>query len=70
MIGKLGKPVKRSTGLDRLDSDGCYELTNVVSCCYSCNTIKNNILTPEETKIAVKAILDFRALQKIVEDKI
>lgn len=57
---QLGEPVKRSSGLDRLDSNGDYEPTNVVSCCYTCNCIKNEFLTPEETKVAVKSILEFR----------
>lgn len=57
---KLGEPVKRSVGLDRLDSNLGYELHNVVSCCFICNCIKNEHLTPEETKVAVNAILDFR----------
>jgi hypothetical protein len=65
----LGRPVVSSVGLDRLDSNGCYELLNVVSCCYACNLIKNTELTPEETKIAVKAVLDFRDLRKNASDE-
>lgn len=57
---ELGEPVKRSCGLDRLDSNIGYILSNVVSCCSLCNTIKNDRLTPEETKIAVTAILNYR----------
>lgn len=57
---KLGEPVKRSCGLDRLDSSKGYEINNVVSCCGICNTIKNEHLSPEETKIAVAAILEYR----------
>lgn len=57
---QLGEPVKRSIGLDRLNSDGGYEISNVVSCCYVCNCIKNEFLTPEETKAAVQAILAVR----------
>ncbi|MGI0058804.1 MAG: hypothetical protein ACREBJ_03465 [Nitrosotalea sp.] len=57
---ELGEPVKRSVGLDRLDSNLGYETFNVVSCCYICNCIKNEFLTPKETKAAVKAILDLR----------
>jgi hypothetical protein len=57
---KLGEPVKRSCGLDRLDSNKGYEMGNVVSCCYICNTIKNEHLTVEETKAAVGAILKVR----------
>jgi hypothetical protein len=57
---KLGEPVKRSCGLDRLDSSKGYEIFNVVSCCSICNTIKNEYLTPEETKVAIEAILKYR----------
>ncbi len=58
----LGSPVKRSCGLDRLDSSRGYEAGNVVSCCFICNTIKNEHLTQEETKAAVKAILAVRGI--------
>jgi hypothetical protein len=57
---KLGTPVKRSVGLDRIDSDKGYELSNVVSCCYICNCIKSQFLTSEETRIAANAILFYR----------
>lgn len=61
---ELGQPVKRACGLDRLDSNIGYQLDNVVSCCYTCNCIKNEFLTPEETKIAVSAILNYRFLKE------
>lgn len=67
---ELGDPVKRSCGLDRLDSNTGYEITNVVSCCMICNTIKNEHLTPEETKIAVNAVLQFRKININPEEKI
>jgi hypothetical protein len=57
---KLCEPVKRSIGLDRLDSSKGYEISNVVSCGYACNCIKHTFLTPEETKAAVQAILTLR----------
>ena len=57
---KLGEPSRRSSGLDRLNSDGCYEVNNVVSCCFVCNVMKGAHLSPEETKVAVKAILAYR----------
>ena len=65
---KLGEKVKRSCGLDRLDSNKGYELTNVVSCCNICNCIKNEHLTPEETKVAVEAILKYRKNYLIDKD--
>lgn len=58
---KLGQPVKRSCGLDRIDSNVGYEINNVVSCCFICNTIKHEHLNVEETKAAVNAILAVRA---------
>jgi hypothetical protein len=53
-------PVALGSGLDRLDNSKGYEMGNVVSCGKTCNTLKMNILTPEETKIAIKAILAYR----------
>lgn len=47
-------------GLDRLNNDLGYTLSNVVPCCGSCNTIRNRFLTHEEMKIAMKAVLDYR----------
>ncbi len=57
---ELGTPVKKGSGLDRMDSERGYSLDNVVSCCAFCNGIKSDKLTPEEMKVAVKAILDYR----------
>jgi hypothetical protein len=47
-------------GLDRLDNLIGYELDNVVSCCGPCNVIRSDKLTPEETKIAIQAVVAFR----------
>jgi hypothetical protein len=44
MITEYGYPYN---GLDRIDSNGIYELTNVVSCCKICNRSKSDI-TQEE----------------------
>lgn len=57
---RLGAPVKRSVGLDRLDSNKGYELSNVVSCCYICNCIKSQFLTSEETRVAANVIVFYR----------
>jgi hypothetical protein len=48
--------------LDRINNDKKigYTLDNVLTCCRFCNLIRNNLLTVEETKIAVEAIMDFR----------
>ena len=39
---KLGKSrgVAKYNGLDRIDSNGIYEKTNVVACCGTCNVMK------------------------------
>ncbi len=52
--------VTTGVGLDRMDNSKGYTIDNCVSCCKSCNGIKNSILTVEETKAAVKAIIRVR----------
>lgn len=46
--------------LDRKDSSVGYLIDNVVPCCYPCNKIKNNLLTYEEMKAAMAAVLAIR----------
>jgi hypothetical protein len=58
---KLGLPVTRATGLDRLDSNKGYELSNVVSSCYMCNCMKHMFLTAEEMKFIAKSLIEFRS---------
>ncbi len=48
------------TGIDRKDPKKGYELDNVSPACFECNRIKSNILTPEETRVVVQALLEFR----------
>lgn len=57
-----GVDIMRDTGigLDRIKFNIGYIQGNVLPCCGSCNKIRNNILTVEETEIAIKAILDYR----------
>lgn len=59
---KLGDTfgARTGVGLDRLDNTIGYNIDNVVSCCEKCNIIRNNILTPTETKLAIKAVLEVR----------
>lgn len=59
--GRSGYKDEAGTRLDRLNNSRGYTLDNVVPCCSFCNKIKQNLLTPDETKIAVKAILDHRS---------
>lgn len=47
-------------GLDRLNNDEGYTLTNVVPCCGKCNQIKNLHLSHDEMKVGMKAIIEFR----------
>lgn len=53
--------VEKGVSVDRLDNSIGYIETNVVPCCGICNSIKSNILTYDEMKVAMKAILEFRA---------
>ncbi len=50
-------------GLDRLDHNVGYTETNVVPCCSPCNTGRNVFFTPEEWKIGITAILEYRKLK-------
>lgn len=54
---RMCAPSVEGTGLDRIDNNKGYELRNVVSCCKICNQIKGDILTVEETKAAISAVL-------------
>lgn len=47
-------------GLDRINNSMGYAVDNVVSCCAKCNFVRGTILTPEETKVAIQAIIEFR----------
>lgn len=47
-------------GLDRVNNSMGYTVDNVVSCCAKCNFVRGTILTPEETKIVIQAIIEFR----------
>ncbi len=48
------------SGLDRKDSSVGYILANVVPCCRNCNRVKNSILTYEEMKAAMNAVMFLR----------
>jgi len=47
-------------GLDRLNNNLGYSAENVVSCCGNCNYIRSDILTYDEMKVAMKAIVEYR----------
>jgi hypothetical protein len=56
------KTLQDETGcsLDRIDNNVGYTITNVVPCCGNCNKMRNNILSHEEMKIAMTAVLNYR----------
>lgn len=59
----LGK-VEAGGGIDRIDNDRGYSVDNVVSCCGTCNKIKNDSLNFEEAKKVICVILEMRGLTK------
>lgn len=59
---KLGPPTEIGTGLDRLDNTKGYIISNIVSCCNFCNTIKSNKLSCSETKKVITLLILLRAL--------
>lgn len=58
--GMLDTDKRKGHRLDRLDNNLGYTLENVVTCCGFCNKIKREILSPEEAKVAIKAIIEYR----------
>lgn len=46
--------------LDRIDNSKGYEIGNVLPCCGSCNKMRGNRYTVQETQIMVKALLAYR----------
>jgi hypothetical protein len=55
-----GHVQKGGTGMDRIDSSQPYAYNNVVPCCRSCNTLKSNTLTLEETFKLVQFLKEIR----------
>jgi hypothetical protein len=47
-------------GLDRKDNSGGYTKDNIVPCCKDCNRMKTNILTFDEMKAAMAAVIKVR----------
>lgn len=56
----IGEIVLQGSGLDRLDSNIGYNISNVVSCCTKCNIMKSDILTSEEMKKVAELIISIR----------
>lgn len=57
---ELGSMAGYGVGLDRIDNSVGYLTGNVLPCCKICNSIRNDFLTVEETKVAVSAVIAFR----------
>ena len=55
-----GGVLPKTGGLDRLDNQRGYEPLNIVPCCTICNRVRGDHYSPEETKIAVQAVMAFR----------
>lgn len=57
---QLGTPKCYGAGLDRLDNTQGYSSNNVVPCCKYCNSIRNDFITVEETKLLITTLIEFR----------
>ena len=51
---------EKGVGLDRLNNNIGYLVNNVVACCAKCNNSRNKNFTPEEWKVAMNAVIEFR----------
>jgi hypothetical protein len=49
------------SGIDRKDNSKGYTSDNSVPCCHKCNQVKTNVLSFEEMRIAMAAVLKDRA---------
>lgn len=56
--GRLGET---GSGLDRADNTKGYTLENSLPCCDFCNSIKSDLLTANETLVAIAAIKLYQA---------
>lgn len=56
----IGPLPETGHGLDRVDNDRGYFIDNVIPCCYECNSHRGRTWTVEETKVAVRAVIELR----------
>ncbi|HLX52952.1 MAG TPA: hypothetical protein VKR58_03375, partial [Aquella sp.] len=58
----LKKNEEHGIGLDRIDNskDRGYTIDNVLPCCGTCNKIRQDLLTVEETKVVISTLIEFR----------
>lgn len=47
-------------GLDRIDNDKGYDISNVVTCCGPCNLGRQDIFTHKEWQVMINALIKFR----------
>lgn len=52
-----------TSGIDRKDNLRGYWPDNCVACCKTCNAVKSSLLTHEEMKVAMRAIVEYRRLK-------
>jgi len=66
-----GKSILGETGsgMDRYDNGKGYFKSNVLACCSRCNTVRGRHLTSDEARVAIQAVLEFRAANKRREDR-
>ena len=43
-----------------MNNEKGYEEGNVLPCCKDCNSVRQDVLTVEEMKVAMKAVLKYR----------
>jgi hypothetical protein len=55
LMTSIGLPLEK-LGVDRVDNDRDYEISNVVLSCYACNKVKGNVFTYEEMLTIGRAI--------------
>lgn len=60
-----GKLSPSGSGLDRKDNHRGYEIDNVVPCCYTCNTLKRDLLSHKETIQVIKLLKQLRSKEDI-----
>ncbi len=58
-------PSKTGSGLDRLNNTLGYLPNNVVSCCGTCNKVRMDTFSPEETRVMVDAVITHRKLNNM-----
>lgn len=73
-INKLPYPYSRKNGLkkfsiDRIDSEKGYSIKNITLSCFTCNTIKNNLLDYQDMKKIGKEVLEHK-FRKLLKNKI